>query len=149
MGERDKGGETAEQGEEVLGLVQAILGSRVQQVVQGGKKSFSPELRDIVLVKGESGDRMLLGLVVELHHDSHGDVFGATVEYRRSVGGKLICVKRHLNHLCTFMGKDEHELELPMETVRIVEDDPTVIPNMVAGGGEVVFDEIGVDPGEL
>ena len=48
----------------MLGLVQAILGSRVQQVVQGGKKSFSPELRDIVLVKAESGDRMLLGLVV-------------------------------------------------------------------------------------
>ena len=35
---------------------------------------------NIVLVKGESGDRMLLGLVVELHHDSNGDVFGATVE---------------------------------------------------------------------
>ena len=120
--------------------------SRRSQLVQGGKKSFSPEIRDIVLVKGESGDRMILGLVVELHHDSLGDVYGATVEYRRSIGGKLICVKRHLNQLCPFMGSHEHELELPMKTVRIMEDDPAVALNMAVGIGEVVLDELDRDP---
>ena len=45
--------------------------SRRSQLVQGGKKSFSPETRDIVLVKGESGDRMILGLVVELQSEAH------------------------------------------------------------------------------
>ena len=116
--------------------------SRRSQLVQGGKKSFSPEIRDIVLVKGESGDRMILGLVVELPHDSLGDVYGATVEYRRSVRGKLIHVKRHLNQLCPFMGSHKHKLELLMETVRILEDDPAVVLNMAAGVGEVVLDEL-------
>ena len=85
---------------------------------------------------------MILGLVVELHHDSLGDVYGATVEYRRSIGGRLIRVKRHLNQLCPFMGSHEHELGEPMERVRIVEDDPVVALNVVVGAGEVVLDEL-------
>ena len=120
--------------------------SRRSQLVPGGKKSFSPEVRDIVLVKGESGDRMILGLVVELHHDSLGDVYGATVEYRRSIGGKLIRVKRHLSKLCPFMEGHKHELGEPMERVRVVEDDPVVAPHVVAGAGEVVLDELDETP---
>ena len=89
---------------------------------------------------------MILGLVVELHHDSLGDVYGATVEYRRSIGGRLIRVKRHLNQLCPFMGSNKHKLELPMETVRIVEDDPAVALNMAVGIVEVILDELDRDP---
>ena len=72
----------------------------------------------------------------------------ATVEYRCSIGGKLIRVKRHLNQLCPFMGSHEHELEAPTETMRIVEDDPAEALNVAMGAGEVVLDKLDGDPEE-
>ena len=42
------------------------------------------------------------------------------------------------------MGSHEHKLKLPMETVRIVEDDPAVALNMAVGVGEVVLDELDI-----
>ena len=72
---------------------------------------------DIVLVRGEVKERMILGRVVEVHEDRNGSVFSATVEYRRSVGGRMIRVSRHLNDLARFMKREEVELEGAVEQV--------------------------------
>lgn len=59
----------------------------------------------------EAQERVILGRVVEVYRDKTGAKFSAMLEYRRSIGGKMIQVKRHLNELARFMSKDEIEFE--------------------------------------
>ena len=101
---------------------------------------------DIVLVRGEIKERMILGRVVEVHEDRNGSMFSATVEYRRSVGGRMIRVSRHLNDLARFMKREEVELEGAVEQVIMGAED-TAGGNLPANNqaGEVQ-DEI-QDPG--
>ena len=66
---------------------------------------------DIVLIRGDGQERTVLGRVLEVYRDRTGAKFSAMLEYRRSIGGKMIRVKRHLNELSRFMSRDEVELE--------------------------------------
>ena len=91
---------------------------------------------DIVLVKGEVKERMILGRVVEVHEDRNGSVFSATVEYRRSVGGRMIRVSRHLNDLARFMKREEVELEDAAEQIMAGTED-------AAGGNLPANDQAG------
>ena len=88
---------------------------------------------DIVFVKGEIKERMILGRVVEVHKDRNGSVFSATVEYRRSVGGRMIQVSRHLDDLARFMEREEVELEGAGEEVTVGAED-AARGNLPAGG---------------
>ena len=91
---------------------------------------------DIVLVRGEVKERMILGRVVEVHEDRNGSVFSATVEYRRSVGGRMIRVSRHLNDLARFMKREEVELEEAAEQIMAGTED-------AAGGNLPANDQAG------
>ena len=55
--------------------------------------------------------------------DKNGDVFAATGQYRRSPGGRLLRVKRHMCHLSPFMTKDEHDLASPPGDQEDIDDD--------------------------
>ena len=110
--------------------------------MQSDKSNKHPETGDIVLIKGEAGDRLLLGLVVDLHQDKNGDIYVATIEYRRSVGGCLLQVKRHMGHLSPFMSRAEHQLANPEEgDVEKVDD---LAGNLDQGPGQpLVHDDVG------
>ena len=103
---------------------------------------------DIVFIKGEIKERMILGRVVEVHEDRNGSVFSATVEYRRSVGGRMIRVSRHLNDLARFMEREEVELEGATEQVTVGAEDGARGNLPANNQADEVQDEIGdQDPG--
>ena len=81
-----------------------------------------PKVGDIVLFKNEPIYRHAISAarVQALLRRSNGDVYGATICYRREVGGRSISVNRHLNQLYPFMGVETAE---PQEQIRgLVED---------------------------
>ena len=114
--------------------------SRRSLLVHGDRSNIHPEKGDVVLIKGEAGDRLLLGLVVDLHLDTNGDVYAATVEYRRSPGGRLLRVKRHMSHLGRFMSRSEHELEAVDLNADVTDD--LVGPVGQGSGQPLVPDEV-------
>ena len=65
-----------------------------------------PKVGNIVLFKNESIYRHSISAarVQALLRRKNGDVYGATICYRREVGGRSITVNRHLNQLYPFMG---------------------------------------------
>ena len=97
--------------------------SRRSALVHGDRSNKHPAKGDVVLIKGEASKRLLLGLVVDVHMDKNGDVFAATVQYRRSPGGRLLRMKRHMCHLSPFMIKEEHDLASPPGDQEDIDDD--------------------------
>ena len=57
----------------------------------------------------------------------NGDVYGATISYRRKVGGRKIIVGRHLNQLYPFMNL---EAQYPQELVPSLTLNPTEASNL-------------------
>ena len=76
-----------------------------------------PQVGDIVLFKNEPIYRHKISAarVQALLRRKNGDVYGATICYRREVGGRSISVNRHLNQLYLFMGVAKAE---PQEQIR-------------------------------
>ena len=66
---------------------------------------------DIVLFKNEPIYRHTISAarVQALLQRKNRDVYGATICYRREVGGRSITVNRHLNQLYPFMGVEMAE----------------------------------------
>ena len=67
-----------------------------------------PQIGDIVLFRNEPiyKHELSAARITGLRHRKNGDVFSATIEYRREVGGRIISVDRHLRHLYPFMGDE-------------------------------------------
>ena len=86
---------------------------------QGG----SPQVGDIVLFKNEPIYRHPISAarVEALLHRKNGDVYGATISYRREIGGRKVVVDRHLNQLFPFLGVENQH---PQETIRGLAGDP-------------------------
>ena len=67
----------------------------------------SPQVGDIVLFKNEPIYRHPISAarVEAVLRRKNGDVYGATISYRREVGGRKIIVDRHLNQLFPVRGE--------------------------------------------
>ena len=81
-----------------------------------------PKVGDIVLFKNEPIYRHAISAarVQDLLRRKNGDIYGATICYRREVGGRSISVNRHLNQLYPFMGVETAE---PQEQIRGLAED--------------------------
>ena len=81
-----------------------------------------PKTEDIVLFVHEPCYKHELSTarVQALLTRRNGDVVGATITYRREVGGCTITVNRHLSHLYPFMGVEKAE---PQEQIRGLDED--------------------------
>ena len=86
------------------------------------KQDMVPKVGDIILFfnkpcyKHELSAARIQALLTR----RNGDVYGATIAYRREVGRRTITVNRHLNHLYLFMGVEKAELE---ERIRGLDED--------------------------
>ena len=90
-----------------------------------------PQVGNIVLFKNKPIYRHLISAarVQALLRRKNGDVYGATICYRREVGGRSITVDRHLNQLYPFMGVEMAE---PQEQILGLTEDGatgTLAPN--------------------
>ena len=65
------------------------------------EKNQAPNIRDIVLFKNEPcyKHQLLAARITDLLKRKNGDIFAATIEYRREMGGRTISVNRSLRHL--------------------------------------------------
>ena len=80
--------------------------TRRRLTVTWKEQGMVPKVGDIVLFKNEPIYKHTISAakVKALLRRRNGDVFGATITYRREVGGREITVDRHLNQLYPFMG---------------------------------------------
>jgi hypothetical protein len=88
-----------------------------------------PQIGDIVLFKNEPiyKNPISAARVEQLLRRKNGDVYGATISYRRELGGRKIVVDRHLNQLYPFMNL---EAQHPQELVPSLTSDPTEARNL-------------------
>ena len=88
-----------------------------------------PQVGDIVLFKNEPiyKNPISAARVEKLLCRKNGDVYGATISYRREVGGRKIVVDRHLNQLYPFMNL---EAQHPQELIPSLTSDPTEARNL-------------------
>ena len=86
------------------------------------EQGLVPKVGDIVLFKNEPIYRHTISAarVQDLLRRKNGDIYGATICYRREVGGRSISVNRHLNQLYPFMGV---ETTGPQEQIRGLAED--------------------------
>ena len=90
--------------------------TRRRPTVTWKQQGAVPQVGDIVLFR----NKLSAARVQKLLKRKNGDVFGASVSYRREVGGRTITVNRHLNQLYPFMGVEKTE---PHEQIRgLIED---------------------------
>ena len=88
-----------------------------------------PQVGDIVLFKNEPiyKNPISAARVEQLLCRKNGDVYGATISYRREVGGRKIVVDRNLNQLYPFMNL---EAQCPQEIVPTLTSDSTEARNL-------------------
>ena len=79
--------------------------TRCHLTVSCKKQDQVPKIGDIVLFVNEPCYKHELSAarIQALLTRRNGDVFGATINFRREVGGGTITVNCHLNHLYPFM----------------------------------------------
>ena len=58
--------------------------------------------------------------ITQLLKRNNGDIYGATIEYRREIGGRTISVNRHLHNIFPFM---DVETTIPEEVVTGLQPD--------------------------
>jgi len=82
----------------------------------------APQVGDIVLFKNEPIYRHPISAarVEALLRRRNGDIYGATINYRREIGGRSIKVDRHLNDLYPFIGIEKLK---PQETINGLAED--------------------------
>ena len=112
--------------------------SRHRLMVTWKKQGLVPQVGDTILFcnKPIHCHKKSATRVHALLKRKNGDVYGATVECRREVGGLTISVNRHLSHLYLFLGVEKAE---PQEQIRgLVEDGAagTLAPDAGAQLGE-------------
>ena len=75
-----------------------------------------PQIGDIVLFRNEPiyKDKLSAPRITGLRQRKNGDVFMATIEYRREVGGRIILVDRHLRRLYLFLGVETAQPQKPI-----------------------------------
>ena len=97
--------------------------TRRRLTVSWKEQNGSPQVGDIVLFKNEPIYRHPISAarVEALLRRKNGDIFGATISYRREVGGRKITVDRHLNQLFPFL---DVEKQHPQETIHGLAEDP-------------------------
>ena len=88
-----------------------------------------PQVGDIVQFMNEAiyKNPFSAARVEQLLSRKNGDVYGATISYRREVGGCKIVVERHLNQLYPFMNL---EAQHPQELIPSLTSDPTEARNL-------------------
>ena len=88
-------------------------------------QTLVPKVGDIVLFKNEPIYKHDLSAVriTQLLKRRNGDIYGATIEYRREVGGRVITVNRHLHHIFPFV---DVETTAPEEVVTGLQKDNAV-----------------------
>ena len=69
------------------------------------EQNQAPNIGDIVLFRNEPCYKHQLSAarITNLLKRKNGNIFAATIEYRREVGGRTISVNRSLRHLYPFM----------------------------------------------
>ena len=87
--------------------------TRRRLTVSCKKQDQVPKIGDIVLFVNEPCYKHELSAarVQSLLTRRNGDIFGASISYRREVGGRVITVNRHLSHLYPFMGVEKTQAE--------------------------------------
>ena len=84
--------------------------SRRNFLVVWKEQSQVPNIGDIVLFRNEPCYKQLSAArITYLLKRKNGDIFAATMEYRREVGGRTISVNRSLRHLYPFMNVETAE----------------------------------------
>ena len=112
--------------------------TRRRLTVSWKDQGITPQVGDIVLFKNEPIYRRPISAarVEALLCRKNGDIYGATISYRREIGGRLIKVDRHLNQLYPFMGVEKPN---PQEQIHGLAADPAgenVIPALRTQHGE-------------
>ena len=108
-----------------------------------------PQVGDIVLFKNEPiyKNPLSAARVEQLLCRKNGDVYGATISYRREVGGRKMVVDRHLNQLYPFMNL---EAQCPQEMVPSLTSDSTEARNLAPSSRpEPAQDEILTELNEI
>ena len=96
--------------------------SRRNFLVVWKEQSQAPNIGDIVLIRNKPCYKHQLSAarITDLLKRKNGNIFAATIEYRREVGGRTISVHRSLRHLYPFMNVETAE---PQERIAgLVED---------------------------
>jgi len=112
--------------------------TRRRLTVTWKEQGRTPQVGDIVLFKNEPIYRHSISAakVEALLRRKNGDVYGATISYRREIGGRIITVDRHLNNLYPFMGVEKPD---PQEQIHGLAADPAgenVVPALRVQHGE-------------
>ena len=89
------------------------------------EQSQAPNIGDIVLFRNKPCYKHQLSAarIIDLLKRKNGDIFAATIEYRREVGGRTISVNRSLRHLYPFMNVETAE---PQEKIAGLVEDGTI-----------------------
>ena len=89
------------------------------------EQSQAPNIGDIVLFRNEPCYKHQLSAarITDLLKRKNGDIFAATIQYRREVGGRTISVNRSLSYLYPFMNMETAE---PQERIASLVEDGTV-----------------------
>ena len=85
-------------------------------------QTLTPKVGDIVLFKNEPiyKHSLFANRISQLLWRKNGDIYRATIDYRREVGGCVFSVNRHLHHLFPFM---DVKTMAPQEVVTGLQDD--------------------------
>ena len=96
--------------------------TRRRLTVTWNEQGRSPQVGDVVLFKNEPiyCHPISAARVEALFRRNNGDVYGATISYRREVGGHNIIVNRHLNQLYPFINVEKQQLQ---ETIHGLAED--------------------------
>jgi len=103
-----------------------------------------PKINDLVLIRNEPryAQPHTIARVVSLLTRPNGDIYGAKVEFRRQLQGRMIQVERHLHQLSPFM---DMELENSSEIVHGLSSDDAQANNigpLPLGHSDTLQDEI-------
>ena len=85
-------------------------------------QSIVPKVGDIVLFRNESiyKHELSAARVSQVLRRPNGDIYGAQIQYRREIGGRLMSVNRHLHTIYPFM---DVESNVPQEIITNLQDD--------------------------
>ena len=87
--------------------------TRRQFLLLWKEQGITPQLEHIVLFRNEPCYKQELSAarITILLKRKNGDIFGATIEYKREVGVRVISVNRNLRHLYPFMNVEKTETQ--------------------------------------
>ena len=104
-------------------------------------QTITPKVGYIELFKNEPIYKHDLSAarITQLLQRKNRDIYGATIEYRREVGGRVNTVNRHLHHFFPFM---DVKTTVPQEVVTGLQDDNVVGTTAPGPSRAVIQDKI-------